>query len=130
MDIDITEIDLIKFVKEVYKLSVPAGLGRLHFKEGDLTDEEAEKILGVWKEDKQFALDMDYVKGRACKMTVFREGKRLFIRAPWYDHTDMRLKILLKMTWPKDKPFPELKAEEHGIACHCMHCQIRRRIQV
>ena len=71
MDIDITGIDLIKFVKEVYRLSIPAGLGRLHFKEGGLTDEEAEEILGVWKDDKQFALDMDYVRGRACKMTIF-----------------------------------------------------------
>ena len=130
MDIDITGIDLVKFVKEVYKLSLPAGLGRLHFREGGLTNGEAEEILGVWKDDKQFALDMDYVGGRACKMAIFREGKKLFIKAPWYDHTDMRLKVLLKMTWPKDKPFPGLKTEEHGIGCHCMHCRIKRRIQV
>ncbi|MBA7565285.1 hypothetical protein ES695_13645 [Candidatus Atribacteria bacterium 1244-E10-H5-B2] len=130
MKIDITEIDLIQFVKEVYKLSIPAGLGRLHFKEGGLTDEDAKGILDIWKNDKQFALDMDYVGGRACKMTVFRDRNRIYIRSPWYDHTDMRLTMLLKAIWPEDKPFPELKAEEHGIACHCMHCQIKRRIQV
>jgi len=133
MEIDITGINLIEFVKEVYRLSVPAGLGILHFKESGLTDEEAKGILDIWKNDKQFALDMDYVRGRACKMTIFRKdrrGKEIFIRSPWYDHTDMRLAMLLKAVWPEDKPFPELKAVEHGIACNCMHCQIKRGIQV
>ena len=130
MEIDITGIDLIQFVKEVYKLSIPAGLGRLHFKEGGLTDEEAEEILSVWESDPKFCLDMDYVKGRACKMTVFRNKDKLYTRSPWFDHTDMRLAMLLNTVWPEDKPFPELKAEEHGIACNCMHCQIKRGIQV
>ena len=130
MKIDITGINLIKFVKEVYKLSIPAGLGQLHFKEGGLTDEEAEKILGLWKSDPKFFLDMDYVKGRVCKMTIFRDRNSIYIRSPWHDHTDMRLTMLLNAIWPEDKPFPELKAEEHGIACNCMHCQIKRGIQV
>jgi len=130
MEIDVTGIDLIKFIREVYRLSVPAGLGRLHFIEGELTDEEAKGISDIWKNDKQFALEMDYIKGRACKITVFRDRNRIYIRSPWHDHTDMRLAKLLKAIWPKDKPFPELKAEEHGIACHCMHCQIKRGIQV
>ena len=130
MEIDITEIDLIKFIKEVYRLSVPAGLGRLHFTEGELTDEEAKEILDIWKDDKQFALDMDYIRGRACKMTIFRkdrEGKEIFIRSPWYDHTNTQLKKLLKAIWPEDRPFPGLGPEEHGIACHCVHCQSKRR---
>ncbi len=130
MEIDITGIDLIKFIKEVYKLSVPAGLGWLHFTEGELTYEEAKEILDIWKKDKQFALDMDYLKGRACKITVFRKdrrGEKIFIYSPWYDHTDIQLKKLLKAVWPKDKSFPELEPEEHGIACHCIHCQSKRR---
>lgn len=126
MEIDITGIDLIKFIKEVYKLSIPAGLGYLHFREGELTNEEAMQILNIWKDDKQFALDMDYIKGRACKMIIFREGKKLYIRSPWYDHTDIQLAKLLKTVWPEDKLFPELKAEEHGIACHCVDCQRKR----
>lgn len=130
MEIDITGVDLIKFVKEVYKLSISVGLGRLHFRGGGLTDKEAEEILDVCKSDPEFCLDMDYVRGRACKMTVFRDRNRIYIRSPWYDHTDMRLKMLLNAVWPKDKTFPELKAEEHGTACHCMHCQIKREIQI
>ena len=132
MEINITGIDLIQFIKEVYKLSVPAGLGWLHFTEGELTDEEAKGILDIWKNDKHFALDMDYIRGRACKMTVFRkdrEGKEIFIRSPWYDHTDIQLAKLLKAVWLKEKPFPELKSEEHGIACHCIDCQIKRGIK-
>lgn len=127
MEIDITGINLIEFVKGAYRLSVPAGLGWLHFTEGELTDEEAKEILDIWKKDKQFALDMDYIKGRACKMTVFRKGKNLYIRSPWYDHTDIQLKKLLKVAWLKDRLFPELKTEEHGISCHCVHCQSKRR---
>jgi len=128
MEIDVTGIDLIKFIREVYRLSVQAGLGRLHFIEGEMTDEEAEEILNIWKNDPKFCLDMDYVKGRACKMIVFRIKNKLYIRSPWHDHTDMRLAKLLKTIWPKDIPFPELRAEEHGIACHCMHCQVKREI--
>jgi len=126
MEIDITGINLIEFIKGVYRLSVPAGLGWLHFTEGELTDEEAEEILDIWKKDKQFALDMDYIRGRACKMTVFRKGKNLYIRSPWYDHTDMQLEKLLKEVWSKDRLLPELKAEEHGISCHCVDCQSKR----
>ncbi len=126
MEINITGVNLIEFVKEVYRLSVPAGLGWLHFTEGELTDEEAKEILDVWKNDKQFALDMDYIKGRACKMTASRKdrgGKEIFIRSPWHDHTDIQLEKLLKAIWSEDRPFPELKAEEHGIGCNCVHCQ-------
>jgi len=130
VEIDITGIDLIKFIKGVYKLSIPAGLGYLHFREGELTNEETMQILNIWKKDPIYILDMDYIRGRACKMTVFKDriyGKnRLYIRSPWYDHTDIQLRKLLEAIWPKDKPFPELKTEEHGIACHCMHCQIKR----
>lgn len=127
MKIDVTEIDLIQLIKEVYRLSIPAGLGFLHFERGGLTDKEANEILNVWKNDKKWALDMDYIRGRACKMTIFREGKGLYIKFPWHDHTDMQSNELLKAIWPKDKPFPELKAEEHGIACNCAHCQIKRK---
>jgi len=126
MEIDVTGIDLIKFIKEVYKLSIPAGLGWLHFTEGELTSEEAKEISDIWKNDKQFALEMDYIGGRACKMIVFRIKNKLYIRSPWFDHTDIQLKKLLKTVWPKDKPFPELKEEEHGISCHCVHCQSKR----
>jgi len=126
MEINITGVNLIKFVKEVYGLSVPAGLGWLHFTEEKLTDEEVKEILDIWKNDKQFALDMDYIKGRACKMTVFKKENKLYIRSPWFDHTDMQLKKLLRVVWPKDIPFLKIKTEEHGISCNCVLCQNKR----
>lgn len=125
MNIDFKSIDPIEFIKKVYELSVPQGLGILHFKEGGLTDEEAKKILVNYRNDKMIYLDMDYVEGRACKMTVFRKGKKLFFRLPWYDHTDIQSEKLLKAIWPKDRKFPELKGE-HGMSCNCIDCQMKR----
>ena len=54
MNLDVTFVDPIKFVKEVYKLSVPQGLGFLHFEEGGLTNLEAQEILDMWEKDKPF----------------------------------------------------------------------------
>ena len=125
MDIDITEVNLIKFTKKVYSLSSPQGLGILHFQEGELTDNEAKELLKYWKDDKRIALSLDYVRGRACKMAIFRKENRLYISVPWYDHTDKQLEKLLKSVWPKNKTFPKLK-EEHGICCNCLECQSKR----
>ena len=44
--IDITEIDLVEFVKRVYDLSKPQGLGFLHYEAGQLSTDEAKKIVG------------------------------------------------------------------------------------
>ena len=126
MNLDVTFVDPIKFIKKVYDLSISQGLGFLHFEEGGLTNLEAQKILDIWEKDKQFYLSMDYIKGRACKMIVFREGNKLFIRVPWYDHTDRQLKILLKSVWPKNKQLPKLEGE-HGVSCNCIDCQMKRR---
>lgn len=126
MEIDVTKVDPIKFVKEVYNLSVPQGLGFLHFEEGGLTDKEVEAILERGEKDKRIRLSMDYVKGRACKMTVFKDGDRLFFRAPWYDHTDRQLEELLVKTL--GKTLPEL--EKHNPCCNCRECRKERGEEV
>jgi len=128
MNIDVTAIDQIKFIKEVYNLSLPQGLGFLHFKEDKLTDEEAKELLDVWKNDKQFALDMDYVRGRACKMTVFRDGDKLYIRTPWFDHTNSQLAKLLRKVLPEEE-LSLLKEEKHNISCNCKICQEKRLLE-
>lgn len=46
--------------------------------------------------DKKIALTMDYVHGRCCKMVVWKEGKQLWIRNTWYDHSDYDLEQLLE----------------------------------
>lgn len=84
--IDITGCDLRKVIQEAYDLSVPQGMGFLHFKPGPLSEEE---VTGIWerfKNDNQLALSMDYIKGRAVKLTVFRRDGRLYIDTQWYDH--------------------------------------------
>ncbi len=127
--IDITGVDLIGFIKKVYELSVPQGLGFLHYKAGGLTDAEAKQhIISETPEhfhSKNIVVDMDYVDGRACKMIVFKENDKLYIRNSWYDHMDEQLRELLISTLPDYKKLPEI-CEEHGIACNCLDCQLKR----
>jgi hypothetical protein len=121
--IDITNVDLIKFVKRVYELSLPQGLGFLHYKTGGLTDEEAKSF--IIPSPNSIAINMDYVKGRACKMVVWREGTTLYIRNSWYDHMDEQLRELLISTLPTYKELPKINTE-HSISCNCLDCQSKR----
>jgi len=121
--IEITDVDLIQFAKKVYELSNPQGLGFLHFTPKPLTDEEAKELVDNWKDDKQFALDMDYVSGRACKMTVYRENGNLLINDNWYDHTDEQYKELLETFNIKLETI-----KEHGPACNCITCRINQGV--
>lgn len=119
MSIDITGVDLVEFAKEVYKLSVLQGLGVLYATSEPLTDEEAK--LYIHNEDGRSTLSMDYVKGRACKMHVRRDGEKLTISDSWYDHTDRILTQLLDKFGIK-----RATEQEHGCACNCMDCQSAR----
>ena len=94
--IEITGIDLNLFVKKVYDLSKPQGLGFLHYTEQPLIDEEVNSILEHANYN-DVRLSMDYVKGRACKMTVFKTDDKLWIHNNWYDHTKEQLSVLLKL---------------------------------
>ena len=91
--IDITGVNLIEFVKKVYELSVPVGMGFMHAEPGGLTSEEAAVYIDV---DNRIVVSMDYVKGRQCKMTVFEEDDKFVIRDQWFDHSDSALEQLLK----------------------------------
>ncbi len=61
---------------------------------------------------------MDYVKGRACKMTVHIKDDKWLINDSWYDHTDDSLKKLLA-----EFNINVDKVPEHGIACNCYDCK-------
>lgn len=96
--IDITGVDLRKFIKEVYELSKAQGLGFVDFKKGGLSEEDVDKIIKAGKG----SVYMDYVNGRACKMRARLEDGRLTIPSEWYDHSDYLLGELLKrcgITW-------------------------------
>lgn len=93
--IELKNVDLKKFIQKVYEMSRPQGLGFLAAESGGLSDEDAEAILA--RDSKgRIAASMDYVKGRACKMSVFREDGKYYIRDAWYDHTSAALAALLK----------------------------------
>ena len=94
--IKITGVSLREFVKAVYDLSRPQGLGYLHFESGSLSNEEADAIVNLRPPESSVPLSMDYVRGRACKMSVFRDGGDLFIRGDWFDHTPSQLAALLQ----------------------------------
>lgn len=93
--IDVTEYDLRKLIKETYNLSQPQGLGALHYEKGELSEEEIDQILN-FKQYDRIVVDMDYIKGRACKMTVFRIENKLKIRKDWLDHTPRQLEKLIE----------------------------------
>ena len=117
--IDITGVDLQQFVKDVYDLSVPQGLGFFHAREGGLSDQDADDILSRGNDWSVF--NMDYVHGRACKMGVSKKNGKLFINSPWYDHTDEQLQELLSR-----HNIDISDQKDHGISCECYDCKKRR----
>lgn len=58
--IDITDVNMVEFVKKVYDLSRPQGMGMMHFTPVPLTDEEAKSLI-----NDDGTVNMDYVRGRA-----------------------------------------------------------------
>ena len=121
--VSLKDVDLNAFVKAVYELSAPRGLGFLHYEEGGLTTEEAQWILDAGEgKPKHIIAHMDYIKGRACKMLIrVGEDEMPFIELPWYDHTDDQTEELLKRF---NLPMPA--KEEHGISCACTKCTATR----
>ncbi len=89
------DIDLKKFAQRVYEFSNVQGLGFIHAQPGGLSDEDAKSIVERERADGSVALYMDYVHGRACKMTVRRENGELFVRKDWYDHSFKQYALLL-----------------------------------
>lgn len=118
--IKITGVDLAKFIKAVYELSRPQGMGFLHARDGELSDKDAEMILNS-SGTGPCVLSMDYVHGRACKMHVWKEGDDLFINRSWYDHSSTQFNALLARFNIK-----VTATEAHGVACNCDDCRAAR----
>lgn len=121
--IDITNVNLVEFAKKIYELSVPQGLGFLHYDSTPLSDENAKTLI---HDSGRIALDMDYVSGRSCKMTVLRDIKtrKLYIPDSWYDHTDRIFSRLLNhFGIQKDIQ------NKHNISCACIDCESARSME-
>lgn len=95
--IEITGCDLAALVRAVYSLSRQQGLGLFDGNgRGGISDEDVAKIIERGREDRMCAVSMDYWNGRSIKMTVYKDGDRLFINNRWYDHSDSELGALLE----------------------------------
>lgn len=95
--IKVNELDMVKFVCDVYSLSSPQGLGYLSAKKEILSLQEANEIVNNFLENKAIAVSLDYLYGRACKMTVYRsEGEGYELPDSWYDHSEAQYDELLK----------------------------------
>lgn len=94
--IEITGVDLRALVRAAYDLSQPQGMGFLHAKDGPIPEEQVEKVIAKGEDYPRRPVSMDYVLGRAVKLTVFRDDDdRLWIYNRWYDHGDWQLTELL-----------------------------------
>jgi hypothetical protein len=94
--IEVTDCNIRELVKAAYDLSKPQGLGLIHAKEGSLSDKDIDEIINQGSYA-NVVISMDYVYGRACKMTVFRDDEnRMWIYKHWYDHSDHQLEKLLE----------------------------------
>lgn len=91
----ITDVDLSKFIQEVYLRSEPKGLGCLSFTTEKLSPEEVKNFIDDLNESQTESLHLDYIKGRACKMTFYKSHKGVFIYNDWYDHSSLDLLELL-----------------------------------
>ena len=94
--IDVTGVDLVKFVQEVYNLSKPQGMGLIHFTPEPLSDSDAAQVIEQSTNNDSIELSLDYVKGRACKMVIFKDGDKRYIQDTWFDHGSGLLEQLLK----------------------------------
>ena len=119
--IDITGVDLIKFVKKVYELSKPLGFGIMHYTNEIFTDEEAKLYI------RNGEVFMDYVRGRSCKMKARKDKDgKLLIEDKWYDHTDVQLTELLNHVGIQHISDP-IK-NKHNPSCECEDCLEERRL--
>lgn len=96
--IDVTGCDPVEIIRTAFAMSVQRGLGLLEHRAGDLTaDEEADLRQRMARETPRVALDVDYLRGRAVKLTVFvdRATGRLYLRDTWFDHGPAQLADLI-----------------------------------
>lgn len=99
-EIDITGVDLRQLIREAYELSVPQGLGFLHYTPGPLDEQAVEDIV---TEDRD-SIYVDYLLGRAVKLRVRRHPDgSITMPSSWFDHTNEQLRTLLSRVGMSDR---------------------------
>jgi hypothetical protein len=116
------KLNLVKFAQDAYELSTPQGMGFLHAKAGGLDEGEAQAIVERFKDDNHCALALDYVHGRACKMTVRKGEEGYELPDSWYDHTNAQYSDLLSRHGIEYKTEEKEKKASHytlGVPAGC-----------
>jgi hypothetical protein len=90
--INVTNVDMPAFVKAVYDLSKPSGMGWLYAAPGDIGDDVLAEIMADYNAAMQAreltVLRLNYVQGRACMISIWRDvDGQLYIVDGWYEHT-------------------------------------------
>lgn len=86
--------DAVKpLVRKAYELSVPVGMGMIHYRPGPLDSMGVDELVRVM--NKTGYLSMDYVHGRQVKFTIRKIGDYYFVHRRWPDHTEAQLIELL-----------------------------------
>lgn len=83
-------------VRKAYDLSAPQGMGFLQYRDGSLPDQVLDQIVEThngWNH----GVYMDYVLGRAVKLSIERDDEGYFIHdsGRWFDHSAEQYRELL-----------------------------------
>lgn len=103
--INVTGVSLRAFVTAAFDLSPNPRLQHLGLAPRQISEELLDRIQADFDEGAQEgrlrALHLDYVDGRGCKMSMWRDDDgQLYIRDTWYDHTEQDLAALLSRSVP------------------------------
>lgn len=119
--IKITGCDLEALVKKAYQLSRPQGLGWIDKSQDkkELTDNEVSNILSAPHED-WVPVQIDYLHGKAVKLTVFRFDDQLYVENYWHDHSDQDFLALLSSIGIPEKAVHIAKNEKAEYKAMCL----------
>lgn len=99
-----------QLIETVYNMSVPVGMGYLHYKAGNIDKKTIDALIHRFEERLKWAtsverpegypwpetlVTMDYVNGRQCKFNVSYFRGEIVINDGWYDHTEFQFEELL-----------------------------------
>lgn len=99
--VQVTGCDLVVLLKAAFRLSRHQGLGILECVlpgANELTTEEAKNII-EHTSNVIYLLDVDYIKGKAVKLQVFRQNKNdqdWWIDSRWFDHQPAQFTKLME----------------------------------
>jgi len=93
--IRVKEDQVRTLVAAVYDMSLPVGLGFLHYTPEPLTDAELDHLIDF---EREAVVALDYCKGRQCKFGIYKSklDGSLLMSDHWYDHSDADYVTLLE----------------------------------